>query len=118
MDAVASVREGQVDVETNQFYYLTGIMVPGGKDSEPYMVGTVLDSGAGISCLSEATVCALQKRFPGVDVVQPYDGEKHQVVLTDGWAVPIERQTCSLTATIMAPWAPVTIRLALAVMPG
>ena len=46
-------------------------MVLGGEDSELYMVGTVLDSGAGISCVGEATVCALQKWFPGVDVVQP-----------------------------------------------
>ena len=81
------------------------------------MVGTVLDIGAGISCVSEATVCAQQKRSPGIDVVQPYDGEQDQVVLADGRAVPNERQTCSLTATIMTPWAPVTIRLALAVMP-
>ena len=112
------MREGQVDVEPHQFRCLTGIMVPGGEDLEPYMMGTVLDSGAGISCVSEATVCALQKRFLGVDVVQPYDGEQHQVMLADGRTVLIERNTFSLTATIMTPWAPVTIRLALAVIPG
>ena len=77
VDAVASVREGQVDVEPHQFHCSTGIMIPGGEDSEPYMVGTVLDSEAGILCVSEATVCALQKRFQGFDVVQPYDGEQH-----------------------------------------
>ena len=82
------------------------------------MVGTVLDSGARISCVGEATVCAMHKWFPGVDVVQPDDDEQHQVVFADGRAVPIERKTCSLTATIMTPWAPVTIRLALVVMPG
>ena len=43
------------------------------------------------------------KAVSGVDVVQPYDGEQYQVVLADGRAVPIERQTCSLTATIMTP---------------
>ena len=59
-----------------------------------------------------------KKRFRGVDVVRPYNGEQHQVMLADGRAVPIERQTCTLTATIMTPWAPVAIRLALAVMPG
>ena len=63
--AVASVREGQVDVEPHKFHCSTGIMVPGGEDSEPHMMGTVLDSGARISCVSEATVCALLKRFPG-----------------------------------------------------
>ena len=63
VDAVASVHEGQVDVETYRFHCSTGVMIPGGEDSEPYMVGTVLDSGAGISCVSEVTVCAL--RFPG-----------------------------------------------------
>ena len=52
-------------------------MVPGSEHLEPYMVSTILDSGAGILCVSEVTVCALQKRFPGVDVVQPYDGEQH-----------------------------------------
>ena len=51
-------------------------MITGGEDFEPYMVGTILDSGAGISCVSEATACALQKRFLGVDVVQPHDGEQ------------------------------------------
>ena len=80
VDAVASMREGQVDVEPHPFHCSTDIMVPGGENSKPYMVGTVLDSGAGISCVSEATVCALQKRFPGVDVIQSYDGEQHQVV--------------------------------------
>ena len=58
---VAIVRDGQVDVEPHQFHCSTGMMVPGGENSEPYMVGTVLDSGAGISCVSEATVCALKK---------------------------------------------------------
>ena len=118
VDAVVSVRDSQVDIEPHQIHCSTGMMVPRGEDSESYMVGTVLDSRAGILCVSEAAVCALQKRFPGVDVVQPYDGEQHQVVLADGQAVPIERQTCSLTTTLMTPWAPVTIRLALAVMPG
>ena len=42
-------------------WYLTSfivrrIMTPGGVDSEPYMVGTVLDIEAGISCVNEATV--------------------------------------------------------------
>ena len=117
MGAVASVREGQVDVEPHPFHCSTDIMDPGGEDSKPYMMGTVLDGGAGMSCVSEATVCALQKRFPGVDVVQPYDGEQHQVVLVNGRAEPIIRQTCSLTATIMTPWAQVNIRLALALCP-
>ena len=116
VDTAASVREGQVDVEPHKFHCSTGIMVSGGEDSEPYMVGTALDSGAGISCVSEATMCALQKWFVGVGVIQPYDGEQHRVVLADGWAVPVERQTCSLTPTTITPGALVTIRLA--VIPG
>ena len=59
MDTIAGVREGQADVKPHQFHCSTGIMVPGGEDSEPYMVSTVLDGGVGISCVSEATVCAL-----------------------------------------------------------
>ena len=67
------------------------------------MVGMVLDSGAGISCVSEASVCALQKWFPGVDVICPYDDEEHQVVRADGRAVSIKRQTYPLTTNIMTP---------------
>ena len=105
-------------MEPHQFNYSMGIMVPGGKDLRPYMLSTVLDSKARISCVSETTICALQKRFPRVDMVRPYDSEQHQIVLADGRAVPIEWQTCTLTATIMMPWVPVAIWLALAVMPG
>ena len=47
VDELASVCEGQVDVEPHHFHYSTGIMVPGGVDSEPFMVDTILDSGAG-----------------------------------------------------------------------
>ena len=78
-------------------------MVPGGEDTEPYMVGTVLDSVAGISSVSGATICPLQKRFPGVDVLRPYNGEQHQVVRADGRAVSIKRQTYTLTANIKPP---------------
>ena len=31
-------------------------MVPGGEESKPYILGTVVDNGAGISCVSEATI--------------------------------------------------------------
>ena len=117
VDAVASVREGQVKVEPHQFHRSTGTMVLGGEDSQPYTVSMVLDRGAGVSCVSEATIYVLQKWFPGVDVVKPYDGEQHHVVLAGGRAVPTEWQKCSLTATVMTPWAPVTIRLALTDMP-
>ena len=33
----------------------------------------------------------------------PYNGEEHQVVLADGRAVSIKRQTYPLTANIMKP---------------
>ena len=42
MDVVASANDGLVDVEPRQFHGSTGIMVPVGEDSQPYMVGTVL----------------------------------------------------------------------------
>ena len=59
VDGVASVREGQVDMEPRQVHCSTGIVVSGGEDAEPYMVGTVLDSRAETPCVNEATVCAL-----------------------------------------------------------
>ena len=58
------------------------------------------------------------KAVLGIDEVRPYDGEQHQVALADGWVVLIEWKTCTLTATIMTPWVPIVVRLALAVMPG
>ena len=66
VDAVASVREGQVDVEPHQFHCSTGIMVPGGEDSEPYIVGTVYLTVDRESCVSVRRPYAHCKSgFPG-----------------------------------------------------
>ena len=53
------MREWQVDVEPELFQCSEGITVSGVGDSERYMVGTVANSGAGISCVSEATICPM-----------------------------------------------------------
>ena len=42
VDTVASVREGQADVKPRQCHCSTGIIVPGGEDSEPYVVARYL----------------------------------------------------------------------------
>ena len=47
VDAVTSVREEKVDVKPHHFHCLTGIMLPGGEELEPYMVSKILDSEAG-----------------------------------------------------------------------
>ena len=80
------------------------------------MVRTILNSGAGILCVSETTVCPLQTWFPGVDIVRPHDDDYHQVVLADRQTAAIGCQTCTLAATILTLWALVAIRLALPVM--
>ena len=94
-----------------------GIMIRRDEYPEPYMVGKKLGSGVGVSGGSELTACALQKWFPEVDVVHPYDDKQHHVVLEDERSLLIERQTCTLTSTIMMPWAAVATRLALVVIP-
>ena len=53
------MREWQVDVKPELFQCSEGITVSGVGDSELYMVGTVANSGAGISCVSEATICPM-----------------------------------------------------------
>ena len=59
VDGVARVRERQADVEPHQVYCSMGIVVSRGEGLEPYIVGAIQDSGAEISCVSEATVSAL-----------------------------------------------------------
>ena len=59
VDGFACVCECQVDEEPYQVHCSAGITVPEGEESKPYIVGTVVDSGAGISCVSEATVCTM-----------------------------------------------------------
>ena len=53
MEALGDVDIGAVDVEPLQFHCSSNVVVPGDMVGDSMTVGTVLDSGSGITCLSE-----------------------------------------------------------------
>ena len=53
MEAFGDVDIGAVDVEPLQIHCLSNVVVPGDMVGYSMTVGTVLDSGSGITCLSE-----------------------------------------------------------------
>ena len=53
MEALGDVDIGVVDVEPLQFHCSSNVVVPGDMVSDSMTVGTVLDYGSDITCLSE-----------------------------------------------------------------
>ena len=71
MEALGDVDIGAVDVEPLQFHCSSNVVVPGDMVGDSLTVGTVLDSGSGITCLSERLAQQLEKHFRGERLVHP-----------------------------------------------
>ena len=100
MDEVASVCKGKVDVKRHQF------------NSEPCMVGTVLWDR---NLVRQWVDCKHHKSgFQGSTWFFLTQASSIRWCLPIGGAFPNERQTFTLTATTMTPWATEAILLALA----
>ena len=63
MEALGDVDIGAVDVEPLQFHCSSNVDVPGDMVGDSMTVGTVLDSGSGITCLSERLAQKMEEHF-------------------------------------------------------
>ena len=52
-------RNDEVDLESVRYHYDATILVPNSVGHEPMMVGAVLDSGSGVTCISEKVASCL-----------------------------------------------------------
>ena len=91
MEALGDVDIGAVDVEPLQFHCSSKVVVPGDTVGDSMTVGTVLDSGSGITCLSEQLTQQMEQHFRGERLVHPCVKEM-SVPLTNGQKVVVRNQ--------------------------
>ena len=93
------------------------LAVPGASGAAEGKV--LMDSGSGITAISEELVEALQGQ-PGMTqsaLTQAFVGHA-RVVTSLGQECDIERQSCPLHLTIETPWGPVRFTMSFIVLPG
>ena len=91
MEALGDVDIGAVDVEPLQFHCPSKVVVPGDTVGDSMTVGTVLDSGSGITCLSEQLTQQMEQPFRGERLVHPCVKEM-SVPLANGQKVVVRNQ--------------------------
>ena len=91
MEALGDVDIGAVDVEPLQFHCSSKVVVPGDTIGDSMTVGTVLDSGSGITCLSEQLMQQMEQHFRGERLVHPCVKEM-SVPLANGQKVVVRNQ--------------------------
>lgn len=92
-----------VDLEPLKFPCSMGVMVVGGEARGKCVLQNILDGGSGTSKLMETGLRLLLRLFHGLPTVHPFE-KGPSVTVADG--------------PYNTPWAPVVIRLAVAVVPG
>lgn len=81
------------------------------------MLQAVLSSGSVISMIGEKGLPRMQKMWLEVQVVFSYELE-FIVAMADGQSTLLTQEKCLLTASVLTPWAPVDMKLAVVVLPG
>ena len=71
MEALGDVDIGVVDVEPFQFHCSSNVVVPRDMVVDSMTVGIVLNSGSGISCLSERLAQQMEQQFRGERLAHP-----------------------------------------------
>ena len=84
--------------------------------SDSMTVGTVLDSGSGVTRLSERLAQQMEQHFRGERLVHSCMKEL-SVQLANGQTVVVRNQTRTLQVAIGTPWGPVVISTDFVVIP-
>lgn len=98
----------RVDMKYVQCYCEARITVPNKHVRQPCKVRTALDSGAGVSCISERMRAELAVPFERTQIVHPMHRAARARV-ADGLElaiIAIEQQTCRVSVTIVTPCHP------------
>ena len=89
-------------------------------------VTVTLDSGSGISTMSECVAAKLQAAIPDVQIVWPMTDDQYvkmtddqYVKMTDGKLLPVVQKSCPVKAALHIMWGPVVMDpVSYAVLPG
>lgn len=116
LDHVPDVELDELDIESVQYPCMATIVVPNERGQQPMKVRAVLDSEAGVSCVSEKAARKLGDKVEGAQIVNPIR-RSAKARVTERGELPIEQQTRAVGVTILAPRTPVEVKLAVAVAP-
>lgn len=104
-------------MESVQYHGEATIMLPDSREQESMKVGAVLRSRSGVSCASGKLATKLGTHFDQTQVVYPKRrGAKAKVA--DCCRMLIQEKTRVMHVRVLTPWAPVEVKMALAVLPG
>ena len=81
------------------------------------MVKVLLDSGSGMTSISEGVLARLQIDHPGFSLERPFQGAA-RVRTAFGEQRIVDRQTVPLFLTLMTPWGRVRFQLPFIILPG
>lgn len=118
MDDLELEKLEAVDRERVQYHCGATILVPHKREhSQPCKVGAVLDSGAGVFCISKGMANDLGSHLEGTRIVFPIQ-KLARARVADGQELAIRNQTRRISVAILMPWAPVEVTVSLAPLPG
>ena len=93
------------------------LAVPGEKQGPSFEVKVLLDSGSGITAITEALARRLEIQLPGIQVRCPFQGSA-RVMCAFGNEEDIKMQTCPLHLALGSPWGKVQIAMPFVILPG
>lgn len=84
---------GEQDVKSLKSRCSAEVLVPGGRTAGSLTVGALLDTGSGMTCVSESLVAKIELRLPGQQLIFSLTAFQPRLHVAGGRQVRIYRQT-------------------------
>lgn len=91
--------------------------VPEEAAKEPWVLPAVIGSSSDMFMIGENGLRRMQETWLDVQVMFLNETEP-TVTMADRWSTLLTQQSCLIMASILRPWAPVNIKLTVAVLPN
>ena len=117
-DEVTGFRAEGMAVDEKEKGSLANLSVPGTAVKSVCPVTAILDSGSGISTMSESVGAKLQPAVPDVQIVGPMTDDQY-VKMANGKLVLVKQTSCPVRIALHTIWGPVVMDpVSYAVLPG
>ena len=88
--------------------YFADLSLPGAAVKSVCPLTVILDSGSGITTMSESLAAKLQAAVPEVQIVGPITDDQY-VKMADGKLVKVKQKSCPVRTALLTMWGPVVI---------
>ena len=97
---------------------LADSFIPGAAVKSVCPVTAILDSGSGISTMSESVAAKLQAAVPDIQIVGPMTDDQY-IKMAEGKLVLVKQKSCPVRTALHTMWGPVVMDpVSYAVLPG